>query len=275
MKTDISVAVIVSDIQAGCQLAVCPSIVRLDEGGTYLPNEVQTIINGWWQEFWEVHVPEMTNGLPYCIIINGDAVDGVHHGSTHQITHNLTDQGKIAEELLKPLVTKCEGRFYMTRGTEAHVGKSAQEEERLAKELGAIPNKYGQYARNELWKYIGNHLIHCLHHIGSTNSQAYESTAVHAELVASYTEAARWGERPPDIVVRSHRHRYFETVIATKDGRGRAVVTPGWQAKTPFAFKIGARNQRPQFGGIVIIESPTGELYTRSKVWSLEREEAE
>jgi hypothetical protein len=275
LKSKGSAVVIVSDIHAGCQLAVCPSLVHLDEGGEYIPNEIQKIIYGWWQEFWEVHVPEMTNKLPYSIIVNGDSVDGTHHGSTHQISQNLTDQGKIATELLKPLVDKCEGRFYIIRGTEAHVGKSGQEEERLAMELGAIPNKYGQYARNELWKIVGNHLIHVLHHIGSTNSQSYESTAVHAELVAAYNEAARWGEQPPDIVVRSHRHRYFETIIATQKGRGRAVITPGWQAKTPFSFKIGSRNQRPQFGGVVIIESPAGELYTRSKVWSLEREEPE
>jgi hypothetical protein len=268
-------AVIISDLHAGCQLGLCPPKVRLDEGGEYIPNEIQEILYEYWLEFWDIHVPEMTNGLPYYIIVNGDTIDGVHHGATHQISHNLTDQANIAMDLLKPLKEKCEGRFYMIRGTEAHTAPSSQEEERLAKELESIPNKFGQYARNELWKKIGDHIIHVLHHIGSTNSQSYESTAVHGELVAAYTEAARWGEQPPDIVVRSHRHRYFETVIATKNGRGRGIVTPGWQAKTPFSYRIGARNQRPQFGGIVIIESPGGELYTRSKVWSLGREEVE
>ncbi len=275
MKENITAAVIISDLHAGCQLGLCPPKVHLDEGGEYIPNEIQKILYEYWLEFWEVHVPDMTNGLPYCIIVNGDSLDGSHHGSTHQITHNLTDQGKIAKELLSPLVDKCEGRFYVIRGTESHVGPSGQEEERLAMELGAIPNKYGQYARNELWKKIGNHLIHILHHIGSTSSASYESTAVHAELIAAYIEAARWNERPPDAVIRSHRHRYFETMFATEKGRGRGVITPGWQAKTPYTFRIGARNQRPQFGGVVVIESPGGELYTRSKVWSLGREDAE
>ena len=276
MKSKITAAVIISDIHAGCQLGLCPPKVRLDEGGEYRPNKIQKILWSYWREFWESAVPEFTNGLPYSIIINGDAIDGMHHGSTHQITHNLTDQGKIAFELLSPLIEKCEGRFYMVRGTEAHVGKSGQEEERLAKELGAIPNSYGQYARNELWKEIGGSLVHILHHIGSTSSASYESTAVHAELIASYVEASRWNERPPDAIIRSHRHRYFETRFATDKGTGRGVVTPGWQAKTPFAYKIaGGRQSRPQFGGVVLIESPSGELYTRPYVKSMEREKPE
>lgn len=271
----ITAAVIISDIHAGCQLGLCPPRIRLDEGGEYRQNKIQKIIYSYWLKFWSEHVPELTNGQPYCVIINGDTVDGVHHRATHQISHNLSDQSNIARELLAPIVDKCNGRFYMIRGTEAHVGPSGVEEERIAHELGAIP-KNGQYARYDILKKIGAHTIHAMHHIGTTGSAAYESTAVHKELTESYIEAARWGEKPPDIVVRSHRHRYFETVIATESGRGRAVVTPGWQAKTPFAWKIpGARQSQPQFGGVVIIESPGGELYTRSQVWTIKREAAE
>jgi hypothetical protein len=276
MKNNIKSMVVVSDIHAGCQLAICPPKVRLDEGGFYTPNKIQKIIYDYWLEFWNTHVPEMTNGLPYCVVDNGDTIDGSHHGSTHQISHNLSDQANIAIELLQPVIEKCEGRFYMIRGTEAHVGKSGTEEERIARQLNAIPNQLKQYARNELWKKIGSHLVHVMHHIGTTGSAAYESTAVHKEMTEAYIESARWGARPPDMVVRSHRHRYFETTFATKNGRGRSIVTPGWQAKTPFAYKIpGGRQSQPQFGGIVIIESPTGELYTRSKIWTLGRGEVD
>ncbi len=273
---DVKAYVIVSDIHAGCQLALCPKDgARLDEGGEYKPNSIQLELWEMWEEFWGEHVLEMTNNLPYGVIVNGDTIDGTHHGATHQISQNLADQSAIAEILLKPIRDKCDGRLWFTRGTEAHVGKSGTEEERLAKSLGAIPNKFGQYARNDLWKRVGNGLIHVCHTIGSTGSAAYEATAVHKELVEAYVEAARWNERPPDIVVRSHRHRYFETMFATSRERGRGIVTPAWQAKSPFAWKTQARNQQPQFGGVVIIESPRGELYTRSKVWTVQRSEVE
>lgn len=272
-KKQLKAYVVVSDLHCGCQVGLCPeSGVKLDEGGTYLPNDGQLQLWKWWNEFWDDFVPEFTNKQPYGVIVNGDALDGVHHGTTSQISHNLTDQGLIAKQVLEPIVEKCKGEFYMVRGTEAHVGKSAAEEERLARELGAVPNEINQYARNDIWKQIGEHgLVHIAHHIGTTSSQAYESTAVHKELIESFVESARCIERAPDMVVRSHRHRYFETMIATARGRSRGVVTPGWQLKTPFAWRTSAKNQNPQIGGVAIIESSTGELYTRQQVWNVGR----
>jgi hypothetical protein len=228
-----------------------------------------------WRHFWETFVPLSTKGEPYAVAINGDIVDGVHHGSTTQWSWNLTDQCRVAQRILEPVVKKCEGRFYVIRGTEAHVGKSAQEEERLAKELGAIPNKQGQHARYELWKLVGPRLVHLLHHLGTTGSQAYEATAIHKELVESFVEAGRWKRRLPDVIVRSHRHRYIETVIATANGRGFGCVTPAWQLKTGYVFRMaGGRLSEPQIGGLVV-RFHKDELFVRPWVQSLEREQPE
>lgn len=268
--------VVVSDTHCGCQLGLCPPEgARLDNGGTYQPSTFQRKVWSWWHEFWTEFVPEATKGEPFAVVHNGDAIDGSHHNSTTQISHNLTDQSRIATTCLAPIVRRCEGRYYHIRGTEAHVGKSAQEEERLAAELGAIPNKEGQHARYELWKMVGPRLVHLLHHVGTTGSQAYEATAVHKELTESILEAGRWDRKRPDLIVRSHRHRYIETTIPTASGACRAAVTPAWQGKTPFAWKIpGARLAEPQFGGLVI-RYAHGELFVRPFVRSLEREEPE
>lgn len=268
--------VVVSDLHAGCQLGLLhPDGADLDNGGIYMPSEFQRKVWSWWTEFWDEFVPSATKQEPYAVVVNGDAVDGTHHNSTTQISHNLTDQAWMAQRILKPVVERCEGRYYHIRGTEAHVGQSAQEEERLAAELGAIPNSVGQHARYQLWKTIGPRTIHLLHHISSTGSQAYEATALHKEYVEMCVEAGRWGRPIPDIIVRSHRHRYIETTIATSHGRGTAVVTPAWQGKTSFAWRIaGARLSEPQFGGLVI-RYAHGELFVRPFVRSLEREAPE
>jgi hypothetical protein len=269
--------VVVSDTHCGCRLALChPDGATLDDGGTYKPSPFQLKIYSFWQEFWDVFVPEATRGEPFTVVHNGDAIDGVHHGSTTQVSNNLDDQGEIAFKLMEPIVERCEGRYYHIRGTEAHVGKSACEEERLAKRLGAIPNEQGQYARYDLWKYIGeDKLVHLLHHVGSTGSQAYESTAVHKELTESFLEAGRWNRRAPNMIVRSHRHRAFETNMPTSQGKAFAVVTACWQGKTPFVWKIpGARISTPQFGGVVI-RVADGELFTRPYVKTVEHSKAE
>jgi len=268
--------IVISDTHSGCQLALCPPQgARLDNGGTYTPSPIQLKLWSYWQEFWGSWVPEFTKGEPFAVVHNGDAIDGVHHNSTTQISHNIGDQIDLAYAILKPVVEACEGRYYHIRGTEAHVGQSGVNEEALAKRLGAIPDAAGNFARYELWKRIGGCLVHCLHHIGSTGSAAHEASAVNAELTAIYMECARWAEEPPDYVVRSHRHRSISVNIDTAKGFSAAIVTPAWQLRTPFAWKIpGARNQSPQFGGIGIRQGDY-EHYYRRKVWHIERSPVE
>jgi hypothetical protein len=249
--------------------------MALDEGGRAMPSPLQRKVWAMWERFWGEWVPQATRGEPFTVVFNGDAIDGHHHGATTQMSHNLKDQVALAHKILSPVVQAAEGRYYHIRGTEAHVGPSAAQEEALARLLGAIPNADGQHARWELWKKLGPHLVHFLHHIGTTGSQAYESTALMKEMAESFVEAGRWGDQPPQIIVRSHRHRCLELRMPTVGGYGMAVVTPAWQGKTPFVWKIpGARLSQPQFGG-VLLRLGDEEVYSRSKVWRLTRPEAE
>jgi hypothetical protein len=265
--------IVISDTHAGCQLALCPPSFTLDNGGTYHQSELQKKLWEHWNYFWKKWVPEVTKGEPYIIVHNGDAIDGKHHDTVTQITHNLTDQIGIAMAVLEPVVKakKCVG-YYHIRGTEAHVGKSGQTEEGLAKALGAIPDEIGNHARWELWMKLNGCLIHFSHHIGTTQSANYESTAPYKEYIESLTDSARWGKQPPDVVVRSHRHRAIETRVPTKNGYGISLVSPAWQLKTPFTFRVSlGRNSMPQIGGILIRHGNEDSIFTRSKVWDIER----
>ena len=263
MSDQINNVIVISDTHSGCRLALCPPRgVPLDDGGRYTPSALQRKLWAYWREFWGEWVPWATKGEPYAVVHNGDSTDGVHHGSTTQISHNLEDQESCAYELLAPIVDKCDGRFYMVRGTPAHVGPSGIAEERLAKRLGAKRNDVHQYARHELWMNLGGSLVHFAHHVGNTSSMAYETSAVMKELVELYADSARWRRRRPDCVVRSHRHRNIEIKIPTDQTYGIAFVTPAWQLKTPFCYKIaGARVTQPQIGGSLIRRGDR-ELYT-------------
>ncbi len=271
--------IVVSDIHAGCRLGLCPPTpIRLDDGGHYTASEIQLKVWALWREFWDEWVPRVTRNEPYDICFNGDALDGVHHNSTTQISHNIEDQLTIAEQILRPEVELCRthgGTYYHIRGTEAHVGKSGIYEEQLAKRLGAKPNDSGQCARYDLWKRVGECLVHLLHHIGTTSSAAHEASAVNAELTAEYVEAARWNQEPPSYVVRSHRHRFIAVDLNSANGYAAGIVTPAWQLKTPFAWKIaGARITEPQIGGI-LIRAGDEEHHYRRFVRALERSREE
>jgi hypothetical protein len=269
--------VVISDLHVGCRLALChPDGFQTDDGGMYRPSAFQRKVWAMWSFFWSDFVPEATRGEPFAVVCNGDAIDGSHHGSTTQISHNIEDQRRHAQKILAPVVEACKGRYYHVRGTEAHVGQASEDEEALARSLNAIPNALGQHARNDLWFMVGDSLGHILHHIGTTGSQAFESTAVHRELVEEFIEAARTGARPPDWIIRSHRHRYLRTEIPTARGHSIAATTPSWQGKTGYAWKIaGARLSAPQFGGVVVRQSADGEVFVRPKVWTAERSATE
>ncbi len=278
MSETIPNLIVVSDLHIGCRLGLCPPEgVALDDGGQYRASRLQLIVHKWWLEFWNEWVPRVCHNEPFDLVINGDALDGVHHKATTQISHNLGDQAKLAKIILEPIVEKA-AHYYHIRGTEAHVGPSGVEEERLASDLGAIPNEDGQHARYELWKRVGGPrgpLCHILHHIGTTGRAAYESSAPQAELIAEFTEAGMTSESPPDFVIRSHRHRFIKVQDPSDRSEASAIVTPGWQLKTPFVFKIpGGRVSQPQFGGILIRQGDE-EFYSRHRRWRLKRAKVE
>lgn len=271
-KKTINNLIVISDTHCGCRFGLCPPTpVPLDGGGFYQASKMQKTVWSWWQEFLGDWVPMATRGEPFAVVMNGDAIDGIHHGSVTQISQNLQDQVNLAYSILKPVVELCEGRYYHIRGTEAHVGKSSQEEERLATLLGAVPDEIGQRSRYELWVRVGKGLVNIAHHIGTSGSMHYESTAVMRELTEAYVEAGRWMDEAPDVVCRSHRHRNVEVRVRTSKGFATACTTAAWQLKTPYAYRIaGARQSLPQIGG-TLIRAGDEEVYTRHQVWSLSR----
>jgi hypothetical protein len=247
--------------------------VKLDHAGIYTRNTLQDRLGDMWNYFWKQWVPLVTKGEDYVIVHNGDIIDGVHHKTTHQISHNLTDQKKIAIQMLEPVINngKCVG-YYQIRGTDVHSGESGAQEETIAEELGAIKDEFKNFSRFELWMKMNGSLIHFTHHVGMTSSTSYESTALHKELVEAYNESGRFGNRPPDCVVRSHRHRQFEEKLSSKNGYAIGFITPAWQLKIPFVYKVVlGRSSTPQIGGYLIRCGDEDPMYTRFKVWSMER----
>jgi len=269
--------IVISDTHFGCRLGLCPPKVRIDGGGYYEHTAIQKKVWLMWQEFWDKWIPQVTKDEDYIVVHNGDVIEGIHHNSVTQISHNITDQVNIAIEVLGKIIAQphCK-KYYQIRGTEAHGGKSGQAEEGIAKALTAVKDEIGDYSRWEMWLRMGKILINFGHHIGTSSSANYESTALYKELVEAYVDAGRWNNESPDVLVRSHRHRQFEIRIATDKGYGIPFITPGWQLKTPFVYKTGmGRSSMPQIGGYLIRTGDEDHVYTRFKVWNIQRPKEE
>jgi hypothetical protein len=265
--------IVFSDIHCGCRSGLCPPSFQLDGGGVYTASKLQKKVWAYWNQFWDEWVPRVTRGEPYGVVFNGDCVDGRGPNARNVnslVSANLSDQIKIAYECIAPKV-KDACVLYFVRGTEVHDGASGETSEQLARMLGAKPDAAGNHSRWELRLEINKRLIDIQHHISPVSTTAYEASAPQKELDIACSEAGRWGDRPPDVIVRSHRHRCIETRTPNAKGNAISITTPGWQLKTPYTHRLpGARQSMPQFGGICI-RSGDEEVFARTFVRTIKR----
>jgi len=265
----VEIGVVISDPHVGSYAGLCPpSGIRLDGGGIYKPNKFQLGTYRLWLHFWEKFVPSLAphgRKLKF-IVINGDALEGLHHNRTGIVATTWEDMVKAAAQILQPL-TQMTKNLFIIRGTEAHSAPMAEAEENLAQKLGAIQNEVGDWSHWQLWLEAEGVQFQFAHHIGVTSSAAYETSAPMRELVAGLVESAQWGRPMPKIIVRSHRHRYTRVPLPTADGDIELVVTPGWQLRTPHVERID-RMRMPHIGGVAFIME-NGECEVKRKVYPL------
>lgn len=258
---------VISDTHFGSTLSISKRH-RLDDGGFYDLSGLQKKLSFLWQDFWKWAYHEI-NGEPFVLVHNGDIIDGQNKMRTSALSSlNLTVQARLAIDMLEPHIKKAKA-YYQIRGTEAHAGISAQDEEAIASVLGAEKDEHGNHARWELWMKFGKELIHFAHHISSTVSTAYESSAPMREMVAAFTESGQHGLRPPSLLVRSHRHRFIKI---TAPG-GQIVTTPSWQCKTPYVHRMD-RLRAPQFGGLLLQLDKEGKIQIIEKLYFIKENKA-
>jgi hypothetical protein len=244
--------IVVSDLHIGSNAGLCPPEgYALPDGNRYQQNIYQKTTWRYWVHFWKEIVPKrIHNCRKVVVVVNGDAIDGVHHNTTSIMSTSWETQERAAVEVLKK-INKYDGMF-IVRGTEAHVDVGAQSEERIGRQVGAAKNEIGEYSSYQVWLDVEGLLFQFAHHIAVTSSAAYESSAPMREMIAGLTDAMQWDRKLPDVFVRSHRHRFIEVPLPTTRGRIRSVITPGWQLKTPHVERID-RMRMPHIGGVVFV----------------------
>jgi len=261
----------VSDMHVGSTSGLIGERVIVVEQGEYKPNKYQKTLRKYWKHFWTEYVPEITaNAEKRIVVFNGDVVDGVHHKSVNIISNSLQVQERAAIEIIDEIDTICQVKIdekYLVKGTEAHTGAYGECEERIGAATGCQVNEVGEHGSYQWWLDVDGMIFQFAHHIGTTSSAAYETSAPMRELVASLVEAAQWKQPLPDIVVRSHRHRFVEVPLPSLEGRIRCVITPAWQLRTPFTERID-RMRMPHIGGVIFLVEK-GTVQVREKIYPL------
>lgn len=224
--------VVLADIHAGSSKGLLPpEFINLED--IAIPQNPMQV---WLWECWIRtlgSVNEIMNGDPYALVLNGDMIEGVHHGTKEIISPEVGDHKRAAVQILKPLSDGAVKTF-VVRGTECHVGT---QELSIAESLGAVINPEspaGNRAFQRLTLDIAG--VRCVfrHHISASVRRSLSATQLSLALAEEQLEAANNGEKIPRVVCAAHRHRwgFFQ------DDNGQCIVSPCWQFLTNHGHKV-------------------------------------
>lgn len=250
------VLAVVSDIHAGGATAVCPPHISLDDGGQYVASKQQQWLWQSWLSYWErVKAVRDREDARLVEVFNGDLVDGIPHQSVQILSGNPNAQAAVFTECMRIPLDLEPSAICVVRGTEAHVGKSAAAEERIADGLRrdkrpiiADPDT-GTASQWHARMEINDVRIDFAHH-GRVGTRPWTRINVTANLAAEifYEHAAR-GEPHPHLAIRSHFHRYGDTGGAHPT---RVIQTGAWQLATAFVNRI-APDSLADIGGLIVV----------------------
>jgi hypothetical protein len=182
-------------------------------------------------------------------------MDGNHHHTTQILTGNPTAQAAVVNAAMAvPLALAPDGIIGI-RGTEAHVGASGSSEERVFDGLrrDKRPIIADPETGNASWWHfrgeLNGTLLDITHH-GRTGQREHTragAASLHAHDI--FTSHCKNGERPPDLALRAHYHRFNDSHDACPT---RVITNGAWQLKTAYVHKVAA-DSMADIGGLIIV----------------------
>lgn len=275
-----TVIALISDMQVGSTLALCPPTWNLMEGGTYHASPGQKIIYRQWVDSAKKVKGLLTEGRErkrLVLILNGEPIDGYHHGTAQLITTLKQEQINMAIALLDtwmmltgfdPDRGDC---MYLVRGTSAH--ERGQHIEEIGRDLdGVVPyrpdtsplEKDGRYHFQKLRRRVNGQLFHISHHGFRRGSRAWTTNnSIMYGLKSMYFSNLDRGLPIPNYVIRSHNHVYTTGEYHGRNADMWGCITPCWQLKTNFGNRVAANDDINTIGMISfdILQSGASKIY--------------
>lgn len=217
-----------SDTHCGSEVGLAPRSFKLRKGNVVTIGD--NLCQQWLAHQWELaqaRVRDILGKDPAILVINGDAIEGVHHRNNKELIAAEMDRHvTIAVECLKPFAALA-AKTFVTKGTECHTDGL---EDLLAHELNAVDRS----AHDKWLIEIHGCLVDAAHHTSVTSRAYLEASAMSISMGNARLNYARMGQRVPAVFLRAHRHcgGWFS------DGRGLFCVTGGWQFLTRHGHKV-------------------------------------
>jgi len=87
-----TVIAVIGDTHCGGTTGLCPPIYELNGNGHQQANKIQKWLWRCWVDYWQrVKDAVKEHDAKLVVIVNGDAVEGVHHGTTQVVSQRYDD----------------------------------------------------------------------------------------------------------------------------------------------------------------------------------------
>jgi hypothetical protein len=253
-----------SDFQTGSNYALFPNRNWAGKNGnTHFPNSKQEAIYKQFVLFCE-QVKQERKGKRLVVVMNGDAIEGVHHNNVDVCTRDLNDQAKLHIELViafkKAVGWQRGDKLYYVRGTETH---TKDIEDDISDHVGAEQFADGSYIADHLCLTINGRELWFVHEGKRAGEGANEGNALRNWLKDIYYDALKAKIKPPDVVYSGHVHQPTYQPFAGNDNMTfhlmHGVILPSWQVKTRFAYRV-APVARNRIGGVTQVITASGDI---------------
>lgn len=251
MQITIAVA---GDQQVNSLVGLCPARVKRADGGIYTRTKVQDWMMDCWAAFWK-RVGK-AKGKRIAVLM-GESLDINTHAPEQLVEYE--HRGvilKMGEEVFG-IVKEQTDEQYVLRATEAHSGPQSYLDEMFAKQLGAVPNKNGDYSHYHVYLEANGITFDLQHHPQTSSRRPWlKDQAAARQAAITWDEYCESGRKPPDIVGRAHVHYWAQGYSRGTYG----FFSPPWQLCTPFGHRLGYGSSIEPLGGVVFT-CERGEYY--------------
>lgn len=245
-----------SDLQIGSTVGLAPRIWNLIDGGTFTPSKAQKVIRKYFEQS-VMAIKETRKNKRLILLLVGEPIDGVHHGTAQLISQIPEEQQMMAttmiDEMLQELgFDKKKGdQLFFIEGTEAHEGKQYSNIERVARDFDEIATFYrndengrdGRVVHPYKKLIINGKKYRFQHHGAGVGGRSHTRTnSLYHYISSLYNNYLTMGEEPPDWFIQGHQHRYVRaTYHGIWNGQKKkieGVILPCFQVATSFVKKI-------------------------------------
>lgn len=266
MKNTDTLHVVMSDLHSGSIHALTVNrIWRGQKTSDIYPTSAQIKIRAQFEKFAdEVRITRKDKKVR--VIMNGDQIEGHHHGGGEIFTNDELEMAEISAELINEFKTRIDWQqgdeIFVVRGTTVHV-KSL--ENFIGKQVNAVMD--GDFYVHEKLLLDTNGVTSIFAHTGpSVGKGQNEGNSLRNFLNNYYVTCTKDGQPCPSIFYFGHVHQPYYSVIEERQPGFifrtlHGIITPSWQFKTTYALdKMPMARNR--IGGVMQLITADGMIGT-------------